>query len=186
MNIEIVSGSPRQQSITYRLVLFLHKYLKEKTNHTIHIIDVRDWELSVMQQHVFNSVEKTPDVLKPLSESIFSADAFIMVTPEYNGSYTSALKNLFDHYPKQYHKAFGIVTASSGAMGGIRASQQMQLFIHALFGVASPQLLIAPFVDKKFDEAGNPLDENFLKSIEVFVKEFLWLAECMVHSHQTV
>ena len=186
MNIEIVSGSPRQQSITYRFVLFLQKYLKEKTNHTIHIIDVRDWELSIMQQHVFYSVEKTPEVLKPLSESMFSADAFIMVTPEYNGSYTSALKNLFDHYPKQCHKAFGIVTTSPGSMGGIRASQQMQLLINALFGIASPQLLITPFADKKFDEAGNLLDENFLKNIEVFAKEFLWLAECLLHSHQKV
>ena len=93
---------------------------------------------------------------------------------------------MFDHYPKQYHKAFGIVTTSPGSMGGIRASQQMQLLINALFGIASPQLLITPFVDKKFDEAGNLLDENFLKNIEVFAKEFLWLAECLLHSHQKV
>ena len=45
----------------------------------------------------------------------------LLVTPEYNGSYTPALKNLFDHFPKQSRKPFGIVTASPGALGGMRA-----------------------------------------------------------------
>lgn len=180
MKIEIISGSPRQESTTFRLVLFLKKYLQEKTNHHTDIIDVRNWELSVMQQEVYTSVENTPDALKPLSERMFAADAFIMATPEYNGSYTPALKNLFDHYPKQSHKAFGIVTASPGAMGGMRASQQMQLLINALFGIASPHMLITPYADKKFDASGNLLDNMFLRNIEIFIKEFLWLAESLV------
>lgn len=177
MRIEIVSGSPRQESITYRLVLNLQNYLKQYTKHNIGIIDVREWELSVMQEEVYYSIKSTPEALKPLTEKMLAADAFIIVTPEYNGSYTSALKNLFDHYPKQSHKAFGIVTASPGALGGIRASQQLQLFVNALFGIASPYLLITPFSDKKFDEKGNLIDNSFQKSIETFVNEFLWLAE---------
>ncbi len=48
---------------------------------------------------------------------MFAANAFIIVTPEYNGSYTPAMKNLFDHFPKQIHKPFGIVTASTRGDG---------------------------------------------------------------------
>ena len=180
MNIEIVAGSPRRNSITHRIVLFLHKHLSEKTKHTIKVIDVRDWNLDVLQQEVYKTVESTPAILQPLAKLMFNANAFILVTPEYNGSYTSALKNLFDHFPKQTHKAFGIVTASPGVLGGMRASQQMQLLINALFGVASPYMLITPHVDKKFDEHGNLTDINFQKSIDVFVNEFLWLAENIV------
>ena len=69
---------------------------------------------------------------------MFEADAFILVSPEYNGSYSPAMKNLVDHFPKQHHKPFGIATASPGPLGGIRASQQMQLLVNALFGIASP------------------------------------------------
>ncbi len=181
MNIEIISGSPRIHSITHRVVLHLKKYLFQKTGYNINIIDVRDWELNVLQQEVFKSVETTPVEFKPLAQRMFNADAFIIVTPEYNGSYTTALKNLFDHFPKQSRKPFGIVTASPGALGGIRAGIQLQTLIYALFGIGSPHMLITPLVEKKFDEDGNLLDESFLKNIDVFAAEFLWLAEHVVN-----
>ena len=177
MNIEIVSGSPRKESITYRQAVYLQKHLTAKTQHNIGLIDVREWNLPVLQDQVFSSVDNTPEQYKPLASRMFSAHAFIMVTPEYNGSYTPALKGMFDYFPKQMHKPFGIVTASSGNLGGIRASQQLQLLICALFGVPSPYMLVTPQVDKKFDTNGNLLEESFQHSINTFVHEFLWLAE---------
>lgn len=177
MNIEIVSGSPRKGSVTYREALFLQKLLQSKTEHNINILDVREWNLLALQQEVFHSIEKAPQQLQPLAKRMFAADAFILLTPEYNGSYTPALKNLFDHFPKQAHKAFAIVTASTGALGGVRASQQLQLLINALFGIGSPHMLITPHVDKKFDDDGNLIDEHFQKNIDTFINEFLWLAE---------
>ncbi len=180
MNIEIVSGSPHKDSVTHRVVLFLQKHLSERTKYMVKVIDVRDWNIDVLQQEVFKTIESAPAMLQPLAKRMFSADAFILVTPEYNGSYTPALKNLFDHFPKQAHKAFGIVTASPGVLGGVRASQQMQLLINALFGIASPYMLITPQVDKKFDEHGNLSDINFQKNIDVFINEFLWLSENII------
>ncbi|HEX3025064.1 MAG TPA: NAD(P)H-dependent oxidoreductase [Chitinophagaceae bacterium] len=177
MNISIVSGSPRKNSVTFRVALFLKNILEEKTNHTVDIIDVRDHNIPQMLQDVITSVEKAPADLKVLTEKMFASDAFILVTPEFNGSYTPALKNLFDHFPKQVHKTFGIVTASPGVMGGMRATQQLQLLINALFGIASPYMLVTPLVDKKFDENGNLLDASFQAVTDTFIHEFLWLAE---------
>lgn len=185
MTIEIIAGSPRKDSVTHRVALFLKKHLTEHTAHTVNIIDVRDWNLPLLQQ-VFSSVEKTPDAFKPLAERMLGADAFILVTPEYNGGYSPALQNLMDHFPKQAHKPFGIVTASVGAMGGMRASQQMLLLVAALFGIPSPYMLVTPMVDKKFDALGNLTDPGFQKSIDVFVTEFLWLAETLRPELSTV
>ncbi|MGZ8558703.1 MAG: NADPH-dependent FMN reductase [Chitinophagaceae bacterium] len=179
MRIEIISGSPRINSVTRRLALHLKKYLNKTTDHEIGLIDMREWNLPPMQV-VFSSVDNTPDQWKPLSEKIFAADAFILVSPEYNGSYSPAMKNLLDHFPKQHHKPFGIATASLGAMGGIRAAQQLLLLVPALFGIASPYMLVAPGVDKKFDKEGNLNDESFHHSIHNFSSEFLWLAEQVV------
>lgn len=176
MNIEIISGSPRTNSVTKRVALNLKKWLEQNIDHEIGLINLQDWNLPSVQS-VFQSIEKTPEEFKPLSERMFNADAFILVSPEYNGSYSPAMKNLVDHFPKQHHKPFGIVTASPGAMGGIRASQQMQLLTNALFGIASPYMLIVPQVDKKFAADGTLLDESFQNNIHNFVTEFLWLAE---------
>lgn len=178
MHIEIISGSPRKDSVSNRVARFLQQYLRKHTDHSVGLIDVREWNLPLLQQ-VFQSVEQTPAAFRPLAERMFGADAFILVTPEYNGSYSPAMQNLLDHFPKQSHKAFGIVTASPGAMGGMRASQQLLLLVPALFGVASPHMLIVPFVDKKFDADANLIDAGFTKNIEVFVREFLWLATAL-------
>jgi NAD(P)H-dependent FMN reductase len=176
MRIEIISGSPREGSITKRVALFLLNHLRQITTHEVNLIDVREWALPPLQD-VFNSIEETPEEFRPLSQRIFSANAFVLVTPEYNGSYTPALKNLLDHYPKQSHKAFGLVTASSGFSGGLRATQQMQLLVNALFGIACPQMLVVGQVEKKFDPAGNLTDPTFQFKINQFTQEFLWLAE---------
>src|ERR1700754_4838894 len=125
MKIEIITGSPRKNSVTFRIALFVQQYLKENTQHEVAIIDAKQWNLPPLQS-VFSSIDTTPSEWKQLSERMFSADAFILVSPEYNGSYSTLLKNLLDHFPKQYHKPFGLATGSTGAMGGIRAAQQLQ------------------------------------------------------------
>ncbi|MES2647363.1 MAG: NAD(P)H-dependent oxidoreductase [Bacteroidota bacterium] len=176
MNIQIISGSPREKSVTNRVAIFLKNYLSQHTSHEVGIIDVRDYQLPLLQE-VWTSVDKAPPEFRQLATTMFEADAFILVSPEYNGSYSPAMKNLLDQFPKQNRKAFGIVTASPGAMGGIRASQQMQLLVGALFGILAPNMLITPFVDKKFDADGNLTDVEFQKAINVFIKEFTWLAE---------
>ena len=183
MRIEILSGSPRANSVTRRVALHLQSFLRASTQHEIGVIDLAEWELPYMQS-VFSSVQNTPDEWKPLSQRVFDADAFILVSPEYNGSYSPALKNLLDYYPKQHHKAFGIVTASTGSMGGLRATQQMLLLVPALFGVASPYMLVVPGVDKKFDKSGDLIDQSFHHNVHNFVSEFLWLAERIGRQHE--
>lgn len=179
MRIEIVSGSPRGNSITNRVALNLKKTIQQRTDHEVDIIDVRENELPLLQS-VFTSVESTPEPYKEVAERMFNANAFILLTPEYNGSYSAALKNLLDHFPKQHHKVFAIATATTGMLGGVRAALQLQELVYALFGIGSPYMLVTPQVDNKFDEEGNLLDPNFQKSIDIFVKEFIWLAEKIV------
>jgi len=176
MNIEIISGSPRKESLTVRAAYTLQQWFEKNTGHHIGIIDCREFQLPWVER-AFNSIDNTPDEWKPLFERIFKADAFIFVSPEYNGSYSPALKNLVDHFPKQLHKALGIVTASNGALGGMRAAQQLILLGAGVFTIVSPQLLIIPQIDKKIDAQGNLLEPAFEKSIHNFASEFLWLAE---------
>ncbi len=177
MNIEVVSGSPRTASVTIRIANYLVKYLQTHyPEHETGLIDVRSWRLGFLEK-VFSTVETAPEALQPLAQRMFAADAFIIVTPEYNGSFSAEAKNLFDHFPKQSRKAFGLCTASVGALGGARSTQPLLLFVPALFGVASPNLLIVPNVDKKFNADSELIDEVFEKQIKVFITEFVWLAQ---------
>lgn len=185
MKIEIISGSPRINSVTRRVALHLKSWLSQNSSHDVDIVDMRDWNIPPIQA-AWSSVDKAPLEFQPLAERMFNADAYILITPEYNGSYSPAMKNLLDHFPKRHHKPFGIVTASPGAMGGIRASQQLLQLVPALFGIASPYMLIVPAVDKKFSPDGDLLDESFQNGVHNFITEFLWLSEKIVEERVTV
>lgn len=176
MRIEIISGSPRQNSLTRRVAIHLYQKLLRLSEVEVGMIDVAEYVLPPVET-VVNSVNHAPKQLKELSLRMFEAEGFILVTPEYNGSYSPAMKTLLDHFPKQNHKAFGIVTASPGIMGGIRAALQVQQLVFALFGIGSPHMLVVPEVENKFEKNGGLLDYNFKADIEGFVSEFVWLAK---------
>ena len=186
MKITIVSGSPRQASVTVRIAKYLLKYFSEKyTAHEFQFLNLQEHQIPFIEK-VWSTINDVPEEFKPVAEKIYSADAFIIVTPEYNGSMSSALRNLFDHFPKQTKKVFGIVTASEGAMGGIRAAVSMQNQICAWFGIPCPNMLVIGNMDKRFDTNGCLLDEKFLNNIMSFSNEFIWLAEAVVSKKQNV
>ncbi len=179
MNIEIIAGSPRQESLTLHIAQHLHKALQTHAPaHSTGIIDMRDTTLPFVQRVWRNAEDATPEH-RELAQRMFAANAFIIVSPEYNGGYSPAMKNLFDHFPKQLKKVFAICTGSPGAIGGMRAAQQMLQLVPALFGIASPTLLVVPGIDKKFGPGGALLDEAFSKNVRDFLTDFLWLAEAV-------
>jgi NAD(P)H-dependent FMN reductase len=128
-------------------------------------------------QSVWQTPSLIPDEFREVGQRMFDSQALVLVSPEYNGGYSPAMKNFLDHFPKQERKAIGVVTSSNGAMGGMRAAQQLLQLAPALRGIASPTMLIVPKVDQKFREDGTLLDESFTKSVDTFIHDFLWLAE---------
>ena len=67
MKIEIISGSPRENSITNRVAIHLKNIIQERTDHKVDIIDVREREFPLLQS-VFSSVESTPDAYKEIAQ----------------------------------------------------------------------------------------------------------------------
>src|SRR5688572_27705619 len=184
MKIEIISGSPRVATVTKRVAIHLLSKLKQEQDVTVGLIDIRDHQWGAIEK-VCESSHTAPSDRSEVVKRIFEADAFVLVTPEYNGSYSPALKNFLDHFPKQTEKVFGIVTASPGAFGGIRAALQVQTLIYGLMGIGSPQMLIVPGVDSKFLEDGTLTDEAFGQSVDVFIERFLWLSRAVAYSRAT-
>ena len=120
MKIEIIAGSPRNPSLNARVARYLHRLLSQNPDHQAGLIELNKIMFPFIQK-VWSSADQAPPDLQPVAERMFAAEAFIICSPEYNGGYSPAMKNLFDHFPKQKHKPFGIVTSSDGIMGGIRA-----------------------------------------------------------------
>ena len=175
MKIEIIAGSARKGSLSKRVALHLFEILASHAQLEVGIIDMQDHHLPPVY-NPWQGSEDAPRHLRNIATRVFDADAFVLVSPEYNGSYSPALKNFLDHFPKRERKVFGIVTSSPGNFGGMRAAVQLQNLIFGLCGIGVPRMLIAPEVDKKFSESGDLLDPTFAADVNAFIKEFVWLS----------
>lgn len=175
MVISILSGSQSNNSISLRIAKFLTNHLKELLpNDEINIIVAKDFNIP-LDISSYKNDGTAPADLAPLVRDFYRTDGFILLTPEYNGSYAPVLKNLLNHFPKMHRKPCAIVSASDGALGGMRAAQQLQLLIGAHFGLMSPYMLVVPHMHNKFDETGQLIDHKFQAAIDKFTEEFIWL-----------
>src|SRR5205807_84651 len=76
---------------------------------------------------------QAPEVLERLAGAIKGADAFVIVSGEYNHSIPPALSNLLDHFLEEYFwRPSGIVCYSAGGFGGVRAAVQLRAMLAEL------------------------------------------------------
>jgi chromate reductase, NAD(P)H dehydrogenase (quinone) len=107
-----------------------------------------------------------PSEVEDLRHRIESADAILVVTPEYNASAPGALKNAIDWASRPHGasalmgKPAAVVSSSPMPFGGIWANQQVRkAFSITGTPVAETELAIGK-VGQKFDEAGDLNDDE--------------------------
>ena len=109
---------------------------------------------------------------------IHDAEGYIAVTPEYNHSTSSAMKNTLDYFLEEYYfKPSAIVSYSPGMFGGINAAQQLRLIFAELGAPSISSSFTIPRVHKAFDEDGKLIDEAYDKRVLKFLAEFEWYIE---------
>lgn len=115
-----------------------------------------------------------------ISARVQEADALILVTPEYHGSFSGVLKTTLDSMGTEfYRKPIGVVTVSSGRMGGILASAQLQHVVLSLGAYALPDILLVPEVQTAFDDSFQLVNERTIKSAKKFLDEYLWFSDAI-------
>ncbi len=108
-----------------------------------------------------------PQKVREFKGKIRSADAILIVTPEYNYSIPGVLKNAIDWASRPYPdnsfegKPAAIMSASSGMLGGARAQYHLrQVFVFLnMYPLNRPEVIVT-FAGQKFDEQGRLTDEK--------------------------
>lgn len=129
-----------------------------------------DVSLEIFELHeipAYNQDEEThpPARVVALKERIRTADAILLVTPEYNYSVPGVLKNAIDWASRPYGesawngKPVAVMGASIGALGTVRAQSHLrQMFVYLnMHAVNQPEVLIGNAA-QRFDEQGNLTD----------------------------
>lgn len=181
MHIAIVSASTRNNRLSHRVALGLEDIISMDGRGTVEVLDLAAYRFPMMEE-VFHKQEDPDPGLRTFAAKVRSADAFLFVSPEYNGSYTAALKNAVDYLKESEfsRKVIGTVSVSTGAMGGMRAAMNMQELILGISGYPIPQMLLVGQVAQKFGEGGELTDEGFGPKVRAFLDHFFWLSEAVV------
>jgi len=176
MKITIISSSTRTGRISHRVALALEKQIK-KVGHEAEVIDLLTLELPQFAERLAYLEEK-PESWQKTLDTLQASDGLIFLTPEYNGSFSSGLKNCIDVFAKAgfKDKPIGVATGSTGSMGGIRAAYQLQQVILSLGAYPQPQMLTVGSMKKRFDETGELIDADYQGKFEGFVEKFITFA----------
>ena len=106
--------------------------------------------------HFSYAPSRVPPELAALAAQIEAADAYVMVSPEYNHSMSPALAHLLNHFGASLfsYKPSAIVTYSAGQWGGMRAAVAMRTFLSELGCLPVSAMVHVPRAQEVFDEQG--------------------------------
>ncbi|MFN4248991.1 MAG: NADPH-dependent FMN reductase [Flavipsychrobacter sp.] len=177
--ITILYGAIREGRLSIRAAKALQNALQQSGKVTVTFIDIKDYNLPVMEARL-KDMENPPVGLLEISNVLESADGIVFVTPEYNNSYSGAMKNCIDYFTKEWaKKPIGICCGSNGKMGGVNASNLLQLLVLAIGAFPMPYKLLVPELHLSLDENGVPQNEIMQKNLDRFVSEYLWFVEAI-------
>lgn len=183
MRVAILVGSIRIGRQSHRIGYYLSQKLKER-NIDVTMIDLAEHPLPMMEEENGKLVSPAGDI-SMIGTQLKEADAMILVSPEYHGSFTGVLKNALDFYWAEFKKKpIGVVTTGSGRMGGINASTQMQHVVLSLGAYPVPMKLLIPEIQHAFNDQFEPLREDIVRNSERFLNEFVWFANAIVKAKE--
>ncbi len=178
MKVVILVGTVRAGRQSQKAALYLQKEFIKRNIET-KLIDLLEYSLPIMEERLTRNANP-PEAAKKIGEQLKNADAIVLITPEYHGSFSGALKNALDYFgPEFARKSVGVVTASGGKLGGINASVQLQHVVLSMGAYPLPQKLIVPEIQNAFDEEMNPTTELLRKQSDKFIEEFIWFSHAI-------
>ncbi|KJK49888.1 NADPH-dependent FMN reductase [Lentzea aerocolonigenes] len=132
MRIAVILGSTRPGRRSEAVAQWVVNVANARTDASFELIDLADVGLPLLDEPVpaiFG--EYAHAHTRAWASRIAQYDGFVFVTPEYNHSFSAALKNALDYlYAEWNDKAAGFV--GLGGNGGLRAVEQLRLVLAEL------------------------------------------------------
>lgn len=164
--ITIISGTNRKYSNTYKIAkeyqLILEGKGIEAGIFSLEDLDVMHYDAA------FEKIEN--EILIPSSH-------FIIISPEYNGSFPGVLKMLFDNsrsHEMWYHKKALLTGVATGRAGNLRGMDHLADVLNYINITVHPNKLPISVVNSVVGSDGKIIDKNTLKAINQQLDEFIF------------
>jgi len=184
----LISGSSRTGSFNTRLVQLAGEVAKAQGAQITHV-DLAQLDLPLVHE---DQMGEMPTGALTLRELMATHDGVLLSSPEYNALPTPLLINSFDwlsvvpaseHLPKggatTAGKPVGLMAASPGAFGGIRALPMVRTFLSTNFAMlVVPEQLALSKADQAFNDKGElaaaPLQATLERLVASVIRQAAW------------
>jgi NAD(P)H-dependent FMN reductase len=152
LRLAIIIGSTR----TGRFAPIVAKWFMAQTRHRAdmdaELIDLADFNLPAVYPDAHD------ETVRAFVERIDRADAFVVVTPEYNHGYPASLKQAIDLANHEWHAKPVAFVSYGGMAGGLRAVEQLRQVFAELHATTVRETVSFHGAWAAFGESGLPHD----------------------------
>lgn len=178
--LPVILGTPRQGRMSEHAAKVLVDEVSKRDGVETELVDIRKLSLPTN-----NAGEEIKDPV--FSATVGRADGLVIVAPEYNHGYPGLLKHVLDTNLSEYiHKAVGICGVSAGPFGGTRVIQNLLPVMREIGLVTIFWDVNFSSVQNTFDEAGNLKEPAYIRRIEKFLNELIWMAKVLRWGRENV
>lgn len=183
LHVKVIVGSTREGRFSDKAAAWIAEELKKQEAVAVEVLDLRDYPLPFYSDPISPAMVKdgaySNEMVRKWSAKIREADAFIIVTPEYNRGTSGVLKNALDWLYQEWNKK-PVAFVSYGSVGGARAVEQLRLTAIELqmapirMAVHIPGDQFLPVLLGK--ASASDLFASMSKQAEAMIMQLLWWA----------
>jgi NAD(P)H-dependent FMN reductase len=156
VRVTLIIGSNRTGRFGAVIAEWLLGRVREHDDFEVDVVDVAEADLPT-------TFEPTPEVtarLAGITPKLAAADAFIVLTPEYNHSYPAGLKNLIDWHFHEWRAKPVALVSYGGLSGGLRATEHLRQVFAELHATTVRDTVSFHNAPGAFDAAGHLKDPS--------------------------
>jgi len=175
--ITIISATNRPESRTEFVSRNLFEMIGKHTDEKINLIKLSEVDPGFIHPKMYEAEFQHPDLTKIQDEQIIPADKWILVSPEYNGSYSGIGKVFVDSLSiRRYAETFkgkklALVGVATGRAGNLRGLDHLTTSFNYLGMNVFPNRL--PLSNIANHMVAEGFDEDTTNTLDVFLKEFV-------------
>ncbi|GIZ13438.1 NADPH-dependent FMN reductase [Pseudomonas sp. NCCP-436] len=152
IRLVMIYGSVREKRFCDQVVAWAAEQIAQRNEFELATVD---------PALMFREPDEGPDITQlrhQAQQQLLHAEAFVIVTPEYNHGYPAALKRFIDEVPASWEaRPVGFVSYG-GVSGGLRAVEQLRLVLAELHAMTVRSSVSFTNAWEQFDEQGKLVD----------------------------
>lgn len=176
-------GSTRKGRNGEKVGKYVHSLAATEASWEVEYLDLKTINLPMYAEAVSpsfrESLDGLPEVVQEWSRKIEEADAYIIITPEYNHGYPAPLKNAIDWLFHEWNKKPVAFVSYGALLAGGRAVEQLRQVVAELHMTSVRAQVLFPAVWEAFAENGQPKDPATEERVRGMFKELSWWGEAL-------